>query len=264
MMVVLVAVAGFGHAAFADNRDDLSAEERARKVEQLAGEGAQAYNDGDYEEAIELFEDAYELEQVPNLVYNIAKSYEKMEDYDRAVEHYREFAISPDVDSEARASAIERIERLREIADLRKEEVDQTRKAARQAEAGEEPTAAEQLPKRDGGQQGAGGSTAHWWALGSGVALLGAGTGFGLAASSSADLARNADTYDERRAAADSGPTRAIIADGFLVAGAAASALGLYLYFTGDDASAEQAHRKATFSPWVSGESTGLGMSLDF
>ncbi|MFU8806550.1 MAG: hypothetical protein ACNA8W_22255, partial [Bradymonadaceae bacterium] len=61
------------------------APEIARKVEQLSSEGAQKYRAQDYESAISLFGQAYELEPVPNLLYNIAKCYEQLEDWDNAI-----------------------------------------------------------------------------------------------------------------------------------------------------------------------------------
>ncbi|MFW5966026.1 MAG: tetratricopeptide repeat protein [Persicimonas sp.] len=267
-IVIVVSLTGLAGAAFADEGEDLSAEERAEKVEALAAEGAEAYKAENYDEAIGLFEEAYEVEPVPNLLYNIAKSYEKKEEYDRAVEYYREFAISPDVDADARATAIERIESLRQIADLKQEEVDRTRQAAEQAEAGEEPTAAEGLGESEGSSSrsddGASGSPANWWVLGTSAALLGTGATFGLMASSSAAAVQDAETFDERRAASERGPKQAALADGFLGAGLVAGAVGLYMTLNKGKTETQRAASKTTVSPWVTGDSAGVGMSLDF
>lgn len=268
LIVIAVSLTGLAGGAFADDGDNLSSEERAEKVESLAAKGAEAYQAGDYDEAIALFEEAHDLEPVPNLLYNIAKSYEKKEEYNKAVDYYREFAISPDVDSDARATAIERIESLRQIADLKQEEVDRTRQAAKQAEAGQEPTAAEGLgdSRETSGtsSDGASGSTAHWWVLGAGAALLGTGTAFGLAASSSAGAVQDANTFDERQAARERGPTQAALADGFLGAGLVVGAVGLYLSLSNGKTETQHTASQTTVSPWVTGDSAGVGMSLDF
>src|SRR5690554_2857852 len=111
-----------GTAAAGD--ETLSPEERARRVESLASSGADAYRSGDFEGAIRAFQEGYRLEPVPNLLYNIAKSYEKLEKYADAVDYYQRFVVAPEVDSSARQAALDRIESLREIAQLKSRQND--------------------------------------------------------------------------------------------------------------------------------------------
>ena len=56
----------------------------ARQVEELANKGAQAYGQERYRDAIGFFEEAYALQPVPNLLYNIGRCHEKLEEYEKA------------------------------------------------------------------------------------------------------------------------------------------------------------------------------------
>lgn len=235
--------------------EQMSAKERARKVEQLATDGAKAYRAGSYQEAIDLFEKAYALEPVPNLLYNIAKCYEKQEKFEEAVQYYQKFVVAPEVDSKARQAALDRMESLRQIADIKKDEGAQGDQGGHIVGRGEQPAEPQVDEPVD---------TTALWTIGGGVALLGGGLAMGLLASSEADTVKNGATFAERQSAQDSGKTYALVADGLYVAGAAVTAVGLYLYFSDDEADTEQAGAQAVVTPWVSTGSAGVGMSLDF
>jgi tetratricopeptide (TPR) repeat protein len=237
------------------NSGDLSDEERARKVEQLAAEGAKAYRGGAYDEAVTAFKKAHALEPVPNLLYNIAKSYEKQEKYQEAVDYYQEFVVAPEVDSEARKAALKRIDSLREIADIKESE--DSSAVGDNTQEPVEPTQPTQPPEPTN-------STALW-TMGGGAALIGAGAVVGLAlASPAADKVRTGATYADRKAAQDDARTYALVADGLLVTGAVVTGIGVYLYFSGSEDEPEQTASKAVVTPWITSSSAGLGMSLDF
>lgn len=240
------------------SRDQMSDEERARQVEQLAAQGAQAYRAGNYAEAIELFEKAYALEPVPNLLYNIAKCHEKQEQYEQAVDYYQKFAVAPEVDSKARQAALDRVESLREIAELKESDTD-----GAQAKAGDDRNEDKQVEPTDPivVQDN---STALWTMFAGGTLLAG-GVVFGVGlASPKADEVKTAATYDQRKAARDDAKTYALVADGLLVSGAVVTGIGLYLYLSDSEAEPEQTASTAVVTPWVTSESAGLGMSLDF
>src|SRR5690606_12016752 len=67
-----------------------------------------------YEAAIELFERAYALRAEPELVYNIARSYERLARSEDAIREYRRFVELPGTTSELRSLAFASIEALRE------------------------------------------------------------------------------------------------------------------------------------------------------
>ncbi len=98
----------------------------------LYKEGDRRYAEGRYEEAIELFEKAYTLSPRPLLLYNMANTFERMGEYQRAAEALKRYIDSggaAGVDTlrqrlrQIETRAAERAGELAELADLRKRPV---------------------------------------------------------------------------------------------------------------------------------------------
>jgi len=83
----------------------------------LFSAAVQAFERGDHDEAIELFQRLYALTDKVNVLYNIARVYEEKGDLPRAVEYYQRFVGQPGVEIGARKDALERIEVLRAAAE---------------------------------------------------------------------------------------------------------------------------------------------------
>ena len=79
------------------------------RVEKLAAEGKAAYRAADYQRAVELFEKAYQLRQVGALLYNIARTYEKLGATDKAIERYRRYVESTEAEPAQKAKAEARV-----------------------------------------------------------------------------------------------------------------------------------------------------------
>lgn len=114
------------------------AESAEAQVERLANEATQAYKGADYNRAVELLQRAYEIRQVPALLYNLAKAYDKLGDVDHAYEAYHRYADSADADPRLKAKADARLVVLEEI---------RRKKAAAQRAAEPPPTAKVEPPK---------------------------------------------------------------------------------------------------------------------
>lgn len=260
-----VALAQSPAEAEAQTDAEITPEQRAKRVEQLASAGADAYRGGDFEGAIEAFKEGYQLEPVPNLLYNIAKSYEKLEKYADAVDYYQKFVVAPEVDSGARQAALDRIESLREIAALKNDQ--KTSDTQSDTKTKEDPQVTNPDRRREGGEEPT--NYAALGTIGGGVVLLGAGLTMGYLASNQADTVTGGATYDERMNAQSDGQTYALIADGLFVAAAAAVGVGIYLYASDSGsetkpAADSSASSRAVISPWATTRSAGLGMSMDF
>ena len=68
-----------------------------KRARELYENGAMLYEEGEYEQAIIAWEAAHELSQEPLLYYNIANAYERLGQYDEAIDalaQYRAFAPS--------------------------------------------------------------------------------------------------------------------------------------------------------------------------
>ena len=236
-----------GNAAFA--------QEPAKKVEDLSKDATKKYREKDFAAAIELFQKAYDIEPVPNLLFNIAKCYEKLEQWDPAIEYYQKFVVEPDVDKAARQSALDRIDALKEVqAAQRLAEADKKQPDDQTVVKKEEPKVEPSAPD-------------HTWAyvtLGTGVAFLAGGAVFGVLASSEQTNFEQGATYQDRVDAKDAGETYAVVADGLYITGAVLAVVGVVLYVT---AHAEQdAVASGPVKPvgWVGHGGGGLGLVTSF
>jgi len=233
------------------------AQDEAQKVEGLSKEATSKYREKDYAAAIELFQKAYEIEPVPNLLFNIAKCYEKLEQWDPAIEYYQKFVVEPDVDKSARQSALDRIDALKEVQSAQK----QADRDAKQTE-----TAKKTEKKAEPIEVG----PDYTWAyvtLGTGVALVGGGIVFGVLASGEETTFNQGQTFEERKDAKDAGETYAIVADGLYVAGGIIAVVGVLLFVTADSGTkdvgmASQGEIKAF--GWVGQDGGGVGLSSVF
>lgn len=83
--------------------------ERARS---LFAEGSRHYDAGELNEALEDFLAAFRLVPLPELAYNIARTYERMGDVPRAIEFYRSYLTRAAADAEERGDVEARIAEL--------------------------------------------------------------------------------------------------------------------------------------------------------
>jgi hypothetical protein len=84
------------------------------QVERLASEAISAYRGADYNRAVELLTRAYEIRQVPALLYNLAKAYDRLGDVEHAGDTYRRYVASLDADPKLKAKAEARLQILDE------------------------------------------------------------------------------------------------------------------------------------------------------
>lgn len=237
-----------------------------KQVEELSGQAATAYRDGDYEKAIALFQEAYALQAVPNLLFNIAKVYEKLENWDQAIANYKEFIKAPDADSAAREAALGRIDALEEVkeAELAAKKAEEERLAEeerqRQLAEQKDQDPVEPDPAVDSG----GSNTVAWIVTGTGVGLLVGGGVFGLLASDQESVFKSSETPEDRRAARKKGLTYAVAADSMFAAGAIATTIGIILFATSGSEDEPAAESAALPFGWVGDGNAGVGMNFRF
>lgn len=237
------------------------ADEKTEKVEELSSAGAQAYRSGDFEKAIELFQKAYDLQPVPNLLFNIAKCYEKIENWDKAVENYEKFVVAPDVESEARQQAMDRIDALNKVVAAEKERKRQEELAAQEQQRQQEQQ--QQQQQQPPPEEPSADYTWAYVTLGTGIALLAGGGVFGLMASSQEGAFKTSDDVDVKRDARSKGRTFALVADSMMGAGAVATIIGIVLFAT---ASPEEpaAEGSASLTGWIVPDGGGVGLTWTF
>lgn len=244
-LIFFMSLALFGLSASPAFAEE-SSEEITRQVEELSAQGAARFRAENYRAALVFFEEAYALQPVPNLLYNIARAYEELEEWDPAIEYFERFLTAPDADARARETAMNRIQSIR------------ARQRGLTADDGPAPEAPDNPLKKPN-------RVPAFAAFGAGGALLFGGAVMGITASQSADQISDASlTYEQRLAARDQARTQALVADILYVSGAAAAAAGVYLFIT-SSRSADQPPQKARlFQPWLGPESAGFSFQVDF
>lgn len=233
-------------------------DERARQVEELSAQGANRFRSGDYRGAIVLFEEAFNIQEVPNLLYNIGRCYEELGEYHEAVEYFQRYADLPGLEPDARTTAQDR------IASIQRNHLDNDPEQDETPQDETEPN--EEVVKNDFVAPPTPNRVPTYTALGGGAVLVGAGIFMGLTASSTAATLSDASlSYDDRLAARGRARTQGIIADVFYLTGAAALGTGIFLFLNASsDADQTVSISSGRFSPLVTSGHAGFTYRLDF
>jgi tetratricopeptide (TPR) repeat protein len=91
------------------------------EAEQLSARAIEEFNAKNYDKAVELFKQAYEVDPQPNYLFNIGRVYEEAGNLESAVDFYGQFVKQPGVDIDAREVALERLRVLRAILEETKQ-----------------------------------------------------------------------------------------------------------------------------------------------
>jgi tetratricopeptide (TPR) repeat protein len=229
--------------ALAQDGSDAAATSDVQLAEQRAAQAFEAYQNKEYVTSVALYLEAFKAAPSADLLYNIARIYDaKLGDRQLAITFYRKYISDP-------GAVAERIKRANErLIELREAEVaagsDRPGKEARPAAA----------PLRDGASRS---STASQMGIVLGVAGLvgvGVGTGFGLAAMSKANTAKdtcngNACTTQKGVDAAHDASSNATISTVGFATGGALLATGVILYFWGGARKQSEAGKSVHFEP---------------
>jgi tetratricopeptide (TPR) repeat protein len=228
------------------------AESAEAQVERLATEALNAYRGADYNRAVELLTKAYDIRQVPALLYNLAKAYDKLGELEHAADAYRRYVASLDPDpkleakAEARLQVIDEQRRKNVAAQRAVESVPQKPRAtvenAPSPRVEPEPRAApsqseaEQIRDKLRAERHRDRLRAQKVALGLGLTTVALGaTAIGLSASALSLQSQWQSQYggdeDSRRTLKNAAILRAAIADGFYAGTAVFAAItGYFLY----------------------------------
>lgn len=226
LLLLLIATLAASPALAGDDGDA-----RARE---LFENGALLYEEGDYENAVIAWKEAYDLSERPLLLYNIANALERIGEYQEAFDYlnrYRAWAPAEERDTlDRRMRAIER-----RLDDQRADEAAAREQAERDAAEGTRLDAT--AGGRRTGARGDGPNPGPIVLMGAGLAGVATGGVFtGLAMSSRSDAAAlcaaNGDDIlcpEEARTALDNDRTYSIVSDISMIAGGAVAATGLVL-----------------------------------
>jgi hypothetical protein len=206
-------------------------------VVQLNAEGSRFYKARDYRRAVEKFIQAYAIDRDPNLLFNVARCYEKLGDNAAAIEKYEEFLTSPGADAQGRQRAEESLAALRKLEEKADTQQPTTLPAPEPAPASTPAPAPESTSHSGTG-------IVPWLALGTGVASAGFGAILYALGTSDHDTVTNADGYDdptavdvmtesEAQSLVDSGNTKKLVGGIGLGVGGALIATSIVMFVTG-------------------------------
>lgn len=98
LLVSLLAPARAHAEEPAEGINQVAAKQRAAESEQLAAQGFEAYKAGNYETALQFYDQALDAHPAAALYFNVARIYEtKLSAPDKAIEYYRKTLKAPDV-----------------------------------------------------------------------------------------------------------------------------------------------------------------------
>lgn len=222
--------------AFAD--EPLTEAQRDEQARTLFQEGRDNFNDGRFEEAVLNWEKAYALSERPLILFNLAEAYERVGEFDAALNALEAYRPHAEKSEEAQVDA--RIDSLRTRASIetKEKQAAEAEKKAKEAQLEAERLRAEELARKAQELEQQVGQkkpsiVGPVVVLGVGVAGLGVASVTGLGASS----ARR--QLDDPAICAESGlckaeaqdlvkrqSTQALITDVALIGGVAATAVG--------------------------------------
>lgn len=242
------------------------------QVDAINARAVEKFQAKEYDEAVRLFEEAYDLQPEANYLFNIGRIREEQGNLDSAVEYYERFVKEPRVPLEAREKGLERLRVLRAI--LEETAVDEPEPVE---EIVDEPVdePAEELvdepepePERDEPEPKRGPSKlgiAGYVLLGTGAAGLGtAGLLAGLALSR-ANTLEDQHTFEERNETIGGGQDLALGADIMFGVGGALAVTGLVLVIVSVKRKPTEAvARRARLAPWASRRGGGVAATLRF
>lgn len=227
------------------------------RFEQRVKDALTHYKEGAFLEAAEDFEAAHALEAQPELVYNIARSYEKALAQDEAIAAYERFVNLPGTTAALRTKALDALTALRKERAAR----DRARQAERSDVRAPAPIAVLQ-PERMTSTP-ARSRTLELTLIGAGIGLAGAGAIFGVLAldAESQWMAAQADGEPTARVEelVDQTRTHALVADILIGAGAVAAVSGVVVLLARG-----QENTRLSWGPQLTEDGAGLAVGGRF
>ena len=232
--------------------------EQEAAFQALMAEAMGHYQGHRYAQAVELFERAYEMRAEPELVYNIARSYERSQQLEDAISAYERFLALPATTSELRARARANLAAIRQ---------EQAALEAAERQEGTPPTTPEQPPgggPTDEPQSLGPLGIAGWVLFGVGAVTAVAGVVFaGLTITAESDF-QAAEITEERLTLREDVERNALVADVLLISGGTVCLTGIILLIVnavrGRDGAAEDDSGLAIFPSAAPLGSYGLGL----
>jgi len=237
--------------------------------ESLVGQATAKFKEKDYNGAVALFERAYAVQPEPAILFNIGRIYEEAQNAEAAIGYYERFIADESVEPKDQEKAVQRLQVLRTIVEIREKEKARTKPKPADPEPVAEPNPVVQPPppvqQTDGDQKPAKPGRVlrplGYTLFGTGALLLIGGGITGGLAKSRHNTFTSAKTLADREGAAAEGRSLARTADGLLIAGGVLAVVGVVLLVV---PAARKSRAAQALSPQVSPTQVGLGFTRQF
>lgn len=199
---------------------------------QTVDDAMEHYKAKRYGQAIQAFEAAYKLRAEPELVYNIARSYEKSLKRTEAIDAYNRFLELPGTTAELRANALSAVDALKKEQALTKRASTAADDGGSTRDLGQPTRAQAAVQERS--------HTTEWVLIGGGLGVAAIGgvfTALAFKANSDFDAA---PTRDEKIGLRDDTRRNALVADVMVGVGLVSAAVGAGLLIFGGDSAEER------------------------
>jgi len=225
----------------------------------IVASAVEAYQAQRYDEAIGLFGRAFEIRPQPELIYNIARVYERSVRPREAVEHYERFLSLPNTTAELRARAMTSLEALQ----MELEAIERANQRVTGGDGTGDGTTPVQPPPPVDPPDAL--NIAGWVLFGVGVAVLATGGVFGGLSLSEETATEEAGNLEDQQLHFDQGESYALAADVLFGLGGAMALTGAVLLIVraargSDDTDEPASAEDVALRPFFGGQ--GLGLTL--
>jgi tetratricopeptide (TPR) repeat protein len=246
-------------AALAESAAPPAPAEPATEFDAVVARAVEAYSAQRYDEAIALFEQAWAMRQQPEIIYNIARVYERAVRRPEAIERYEQFLSMPNTTAELRARAMTSLEALR----TELEAMERASRRGTEPEGPETPPVPPTPPEEPVDALNVSG----WVLFGTGAAVLIAGGVLGGLALGEQNAAEEAGSLADQQDHFDRGETEALTADILFGTGGALAVTGVILLIVraarANDHDQPAADAPVSLRPTFAGHGPGVGLTLD-
>jgi tetratricopeptide (TPR) repeat protein len=258
---VLSAQSKPGHASSVDTD--------GKGVEKVINEAIELFQAGRYKLSIEKFQQAYEVVEDANILFNIARCYHILGDKDNAIEYYNRFMYHPDVSEDSKERAKKYLE------ELRQDKSDASSGAPQYTDPG--ASAGGTQPEGDSAGSGAFGQSSEfsddtkspsrvleWSLIGSGIAVGVAGGVLGGVALSKHSAFESSHDVSEKEDLENKGKTLSLASDICLGVGIATAVTGVILLVVRSQKSKKQSSTSEAYAPRLAPGNAGMSLALHF
>lgn len=225
LLACTITIIGWSELTYAQPTEAETTEAETNRFESLVSSALAHYSRGEYLQAIQDFEEAYSIDDQPELMYNIARSYEKALLPEPSIQAYESFLKLPGTTAQLRTKALESLGALQKERNARNQNrvTPSPPPSIPKATSVAATTAVERVNRLP-----------EYLFIGGGAIALVTGSIFGLMALDSNselnDARDNQLPIDEQQALANDVDRQALVADILIGTGLASAATGVILF----------------------------------